>query len=76
MSSGTVKRAFELAQSGKFDGLRDIAQALRQEGCADVAEHLRSTFLRKQLIALMPGKTAPIEGASGRHLLQLYVEPD
>lgn len=45
----TVERAFQMARSGEFSGLREIAAGLVREGHFDVEEHLEGPLLRRQL---------------------------
>lgn len=44
-----IERAFQLARSGAFSGVKELERALKKEGFDAVATHLHSTGLRKQL---------------------------
>ena len=48
----TVERAFELAQSGKFEKVAQIRSQLKHEGWESVDEHLAGPTLRIQLKAI------------------------
>lgn len=68
MQENVVERAFELARSGGFQSISDLARALKNEHGVAVESHLSSPSLRKQLTAIMKagrpavrvGKAAPV----------------
>ena len=49
-----VERAYEMARSGKFAGLREIRTALKAEkySAVEIERHLAGSSLRKALVAL------------------------
>ena len=47
---GTIERAFQLAQSGKFSTIRAIEMRLKGEQHDQVESHLSGPFIRKQLL--------------------------
>ena len=51
--SDTVRRAMELAASGKFSTIEDLQKALKREGCVSVLQHTAAPTLRRQLRVLM-----------------------
>lgn len=56
---GLVERAFQLAASGGFERLRDIAAHLNREGYYEVEDHFGCPLLRRQLRAEMDKAGAP-----------------
>lgn len=53
MSVDTLRRAFELADSGNFSTVGDIRTALRREKFDRADENLSGASIQKQLIARM-----------------------
>ncbi len=51
MSVDTLRRAFELADSGNFSTVGDIRTALRREKFDQAEENLSGASIQKQLIA-------------------------
>jgi hypothetical protein len=55
MTKTTIQRALELAESGDFNTVDDIAQALSAEGFFEVSAHLAGRTIRNQLRRIMRG---------------------
>lgn len=53
MESGTVERAFRLAESGEYNSIPEIVSRLKKENCETVEAHLAGSFIKKQLQAIM-----------------------
>lgn len=53
MQTGTVRRAFELAESGEFQSIPEIAACLKKEQYDTVEAHLSGSLIKKQLHAAM-----------------------
>lgn len=51
MSNDTLRRAFELADSGRCTNITDIRRILARERCDSIDAHLSGTGLKKQLLA-------------------------
>jgi len=49
MVSGTIQRAFELAESGDYKNISRIKSQLNKECYEDVDDHLRGRSIRTQL---------------------------
>lgn len=54
MPTGTVQRAFELAESGGFQSIPEIVARLKKEQYDTVEAHLAGSLIKKQLHAAMP----------------------
>ncbi|RYF04602.1 MAG: hypothetical protein EOO77_29435 [Oxalobacteraceae bacterium] len=50
MSNETLKRAFELANSGRCTNITDICRMLARERCDSIDAHLSGTGLKKRLL--------------------------
>jgi hypothetical protein len=55
MTKTTIQRALELAESGDFNTVDDIAAALTAEGFSQVTAHLEGRSTRAQLRRIMRG---------------------
>jgi len=55
-----VERAFEMAQSGRFETLETMERALYEEGYPRASLHWNSATLRKQLRALCRQASRPL----------------
>ena len=57
-----VERAYELAKSGKFAGMREIRAQLKAEKypISEIESHLRGPALRKALLAICQARGSAI----------------
>lgn len=60
----TLERAFELARSGRFASVADIASQLTREQHSSVQQHLSGHTIRRQLVKMCT-ESRKAKGAEG-----------